>query len=59
MIQVDGLLDVGEEKVDEALMEETLRVSILRRVSTFIKNLVGQARFARSSDAPIQSIVYT
>jgi len=58
MIQVDVLMYVGE-MVDEALMEETRRVSILQRVSTFIRKLVGPGQFARPLGAPSQPIVYT
>jgi len=45
--------------MDEALMEEIQRVSILRKVSTFIIELVGQGRFALPSGAPSQPIIYT
>ena len=41
MIQVDGLIYVGN-MVDEVLMEETQRVSILQKMSTFIKELLGK-----------------
>jgi len=41
MIQVDGLIYVGN-MVDEVLMEETQRVSIFQKMSTFIKELLGK-----------------
>ena len=59
MIQLDGLLHVGN-KVDEALMEdETRRTSILHMVSTFVKDLVGQGQFARLLARQGSQPVYT
>ena len=58
MIQVDGLIYVGNI-VEEVLIEETRRVSILQRMFTFIPELLGRRRFARPSGAPNRPIVYT
>jgi len=40
-------------------MKETRRDSILQRMSTFIRELLGRRRFARPSGAPYHPIVYT
>jgi len=41
MIRFDRLIYV-RNMVDETLMEETQRVSILKRIFTFIKELLGR-----------------
>ena len=45
--------------VDEALIEDTQKVSIPQRMSTFIGKMLGRRQFARPSDAPNHPIVYT
>ena len=58
MIQVAALIHVGSIK-DEALIKDTRRVSILQRMSTFIRELLGRRQFARPLDASNYLIVYT
>ena len=56
MMQVDRYIHIGN-LLNEALTGETKRVSILQRITTFVKGMVSQ--FVRPSRAPIQYIVYT
>ena len=58
VIQVDGLVHVGNV-VDETLMEDIRRVSILQRMPIFIRELFERRQFARQPNAPNHLIVYT
>ena len=42
MMRVDGYITMGT-MVDEALADKTQRVSILQRMNTFIKEVVGRS----------------
>ena len=52
------MMHVGN-MVHDALTEDTTRVSILQRMSTFIRELLGRCLFACPSDASNHPIVYT
>ena len=45
--------------VDKALADDTRRVSILRRMSMFIRRMVERSRYAHTMGAPREEIVYT
>jgi len=56
MVYVDGLRYVGNMVV-EALIEESRRISIFQRISTFIRELLERRRFACPSGAPSNLII--
>lgn len=57
MIQIDGLIH-PRNMVDENLIEDTRRVSILQSMSTFIRELIRRRQFAYLFDAPNHLIDY-
>ena len=56
MMQLDGYIYMVN-LVDENLTDEAQRVSILQRMTTFIREMVGRSRFAYPSSALRQHVI--